>query len=122
MGRELSASDIAVSIPSQGYRGFAAYNAAITATAAKKSHPFSRIQSASVTGLADLQLRSDFDILVIGMEFWGYDSQAFSELNGCLTVRNNAAHPGSFEPSTLDVRQYASKLKRFVFEAIAQGI
>lgn len=102
-----------------GYAGFASYNTALAATAAKKSHPFNRIQNANVTGLADLQLRSDFDILVVGMEIWGYDSQTFSELNGCLNVRNNAAHPGSFEPSSLDVRQFAEKLKRHVFQKVS---
>lgn len=101
-----------------GYAGFAAYNTAIADTAVKKSHPFNRIQNANVNGLADLQLRSDFDILVVGMEMWGYDSQTFSELNGCLNVRNTAAHPGSFEPSSLDVRQFAEKLKRLVFEKV----
>ena len=101
-----------------GYAGFAAYNSAIAATISKKSHPFNRIQSTNVAGLADLQLRSDFDILVVGIEMWGYDSQTFSELSGCLNVRNNAAHPGSFEPTSLDIRQFADKLKKYVFTSI----
>lgn len=101
--------------------GFAAYNAAAAATVKKKGSPFNRVTSSiNVTGLADLQLGRDFDILVVGMELWRYDSQTFDELNRCLNIRNSAAHPGSFEPTSLDTRQFAEKLKRHVFEIIGK--
>lgn len=100
--------------------GFVSYNAALAESTKKKGHPYSRVQNANVTSLADLQLRSDFDLLVIGMALWNYDSQTFEELNRCLNIRNSAAHPGSFEPSSLDVRQFAEKVKRYVFSLIGK--
>lgn len=100
--------------------GFAAYNAAAAASVKKKGSPYNRIQnSINVTSLADLQLGRDFDLIAVGMELWGYDSQTFDELNRCLNIRNTAAHPGSFEPTSLDVRQFAEKVKRFTFEFFA---
>ncbi|MBV6814687.1 hypothetical protein ACE15N_21260 [Xanthomonas campestris pv. passiflorae] len=99
--------------------GFMSYNAAAAAANKKKGSPFNRVTSAiNITSIADLQLGRDFDLLVVGMELWGYDSQTFDELNRCLSIRNSAAHPGSFEPSSLDVRQFAEKLKKNVFEKI----
>ena len=99
--------------------GFAAYNAAAAAAVKKKGNPFNRVSNGvNVTSLADLQLGRDFDMLVIGMDLWGYDSQTFDELNRCLNIRNSAAHPGSFEPTTLDVRQFADKLKRYAFASV----
>jgi hypothetical protein len=101
--------------------GFVAYNAAAGATVKKKGSPFNRVtNSINVASLADLQLGRDFDIIAIGMELWGYDSQTFDELNRCLNIRNSAAHPGSFEPTSLDVRQFAEKLKRHVFEIVGK--
>lgn len=101
--------------------GFVAYNTAAAATVKKKGSPFNRVTSSiNVTGLADLQLGRDFDIIAIGMELWGYDSQTFDELNRCLNIRNSAAHPGSFEPTSLDLRQFAEKLKRHVFETVGK--
>ncbi len=101
--------------------GFMTYNAAAAATVKKKGNPFNRVtNSVNVTSLADLQLGRDFDIIVIGMELWRYDSQTFDELNRCLNIRNSAAHPGSFEPTSLDVRQFAEKLKRHVFETVGK--
>lgn len=102
------------------YVGFAAYNAAIAESTQKKAHPYSRVQNTNVASLGDLQLRSDFDILVVGMTLWKYDSQTFNELSSCLNTRNLAAHPGSFDPTSLDVRQFANKLKQYVFETIAK--
>jgi len=102
--------------------GFVSYNTAAAASAKKKGSPFNRIQSSiNVTSLADLQIGRDFDIIVIGMDLWSYDSQAFDELNRCLNIRNSAAHPGSFEPSSLDVQQFAEKLKRYVFNFIGKN-
>ncbi|WP_349779641.1 hypothetical protein [Xanthomonas sp. WHRI 7065] len=99
--------------------GFANYNLAAASTTKKKGSPFNRVTNAiNITSLADLQLGRDFDILAVGMDLWGYDSQAFDELNRCLNIRNSAAHPGSFEPTSLDVRQFAEKLKRYVFETV----
>lgn len=101
--------------------GFLTYNAAAAATVKKKGSPFNRVTSSiNVTSLADLQLGRDFDIIAVGMELWGYDSQTFEELNRCLNIRNSAAHPGSFEPTSLDVRQFAEKLRRHVFETIGR--
>lgn len=103
--------------------GFAAYNAAAASTVKKKGSPFNRVTSGiNVTSLADLQLGRDFDMIAIGMELWSYDSQTFDELDRCLNIRNSAAHPGSFGPTSLDVRQFAEKLKRHVFETLASHL
>lgn len=100
------------------FSGFAAYNIAIDEAVKRKAHPHNRVQNAHVARLADLQARSDFDTLAVGMIMWNYDSQTFSELNNCLNARNNAAHPGSYQPTTLDVRQFAEKLKMYLFSKI----
>ena len=101
--------------------GFVSYNTAAAATSKKSGSPFNRVtKTINVTSLADLQLGRDFDMIAIGMELWGYDSQTFDELNRCLNIRNSAAHPGSFEPSSLDLRQFAEKLKQHVFEKIGK--
>lgn len=103
--------------------GFAAYNAAAGATVKKKGSPFNRVTgNLNITSLADLQLGRDFDIITIGMELWGYDSQTYDELNRCLNIRNSAAHPGSFEPTSLDVRQFAEKMKLHVLEKVGKKI
>ncbi len=99
--------------------GFAKYNSAAAATVKKKGNPFNRVTSSiNVTSLAELQLGRDFDIIAVGLELWGYDSQTFDELHRCLNIRNSAAHPGSFEPTSLDVRQFGEKVKRYVFETV----
>lgn len=100
--------------------GFLAYNAAAAESAKKNGQPFSRItKSISITSLADLQLGRDFDLIAVGIQLWGYDIQTFEELNRCLNIRNSAAHPGSFEPNSLDVHQFAGKLKRHLFSVIS---
>ncbi len=102
--------------------GFVTYNSAAATTVKKRGNPFSRVTSSiNITSLADLQLGRDFDMIAIGMELWGYDSQTFDELNRCLNIRNSAAHPGSFEPTSLDVRQFAEKLKRHAFQTTGRG-
>lgn len=103
-------------------KGFSAYNAAATTSVKKKGSPFNRItNSINVTSVADLQLGRDFDVIAVGIELWNYDSQAFDELNRCLNIRNSAAHPGSFEPTSLDVRLFAEKLKLHVFSVIGKS-
>ena len=100
--------------------GFNDYNAAAALSVKKKGAPYNRIQNGiNVSSQADLQLGRDFDVIAVGIELWKYDSQSFEELNRCLNIRNTAAHPGSFEPTSLDVRQFAEKIKRFVFDFFA---
>jgi len=99
--------------------GFAAFNAAMTATTAKKGNPYSRVQKGSpISSLPELQKVRDFDLLVVGMELWKYDMQAFEELERLLGIRNNAAHPGMLHPGAMDVQQFASKLCSLVFAQI----
>lgn len=99
-----------------GAVGYAAFNSAATTALGKKGQPFNRITKGLVIGsLAELQRGRDFDCIAIGMELWGYDLQAFEEMDRLLSIRNSAAHPGMFMPSSLDVRQFAEKLQRFVF-------
>ncbi len=99
--------------------GFSAFNAAATAALTKKGQPYSRItKGLSIGSLPELQRGRDFDLIAVGMELWGYDLQAFEELDRLLGVRNSAAHPGMFLPLTTDVRVFAEKLKRYVFNYI----
>jgi len=99
--------------------GFAVFNAAWTAAAAKKGSPYSRATKAgSITSLPELQRMRDFDLLVIGLELWGYDMPTFEELERALGTRNGAAHPGMLQPGALDVQQFATKLNSYVFEAV----
>lgn len=102
--------------------GFSAFNTAAAEAAVIKGAPYNRITKALVIGsLGELQRGRDFDLIAVGMKIWGYDLQAFEELDRLLSVRNSAAHPGMFAPSSLDVRQFAEKLKRYVFEMIGKA-
>jgi hypothetical protein len=99
--------------------GFNAFNIAQTTTVSKKGSPYNKVRSSGdVTSLADLQKIPDFTILVVGIELWKYDLQAFEELERLLGVRNSAAHPGMFVPNALEVQQFSIKLRRFVFDSI----
>jgi hypothetical protein len=100
-------------------RGFNAFNAAVDACVAKKGQPFNRVKDgAKVSGLAELQRARDADLLVIGLELFGYDLQIFQDLDRLLGVRNDAAHPGQFQPTALDVQQFAQKLSTNVFGTV----
>jgi len=98
--------------------GFTAYNAAIDATLAKKGNPYNKVAKQAISSLPELQRSKEFDLLVVGMGLWNYDLQVFGELEGLLTIRNNAAHPGMLKPSALDVQQFASKISTYVFTHI----
>lgn len=99
--------------------GFIAYNQAAADSVKKTGQPFNRItKSINITNLADLQLGRDFDLIAVGIELWKYDLQTFEELNRCLNTRNSAAHPGSFEPTSVDVHQFAEKLRRHLFAVV----
>jgi hypothetical protein len=99
--------------------GFAAFNAAALAVASKKGQPYSRIMKGLVvSSLAELQRARDADLLLVGLELWSYDLQAFEEQDRLLSIRNSAAHPGMFSPTSLDVRMFAEKLRTYVFELV----
>lgn len=99
--------------------GFSAYNAAYTTTLAKTGNPFNKIsKGATISSLPELQRIRDFDLLVVGMEIWKYDLQAYEELDRLLGTRNTYAHPGMATPTILDVQQFASKIDSFVFRII----
>ncbi|TAA09845.1 hypothetical protein EA658_04150 [Pseudoxanthomonas winnipegensis] len=101
--------------------GFAGFNAAAAKASAIKGSPYSRITKGLTVGsLAELQRGRDFDVIAVGIEIWGYDLQAFEELDRLLGLRNSAAHPGMFTPTSLDVRVFAEKLKRYVFDRIGK--
>lgn len=99
--------------------GFAAFNAAAIAVSAKKGTPYNRFTKGglSITSMADLQNARDADVLLVGLELWGYDLQVYEEQGRLLGTRNSAAHPGMFSPVALDVRQFAEKVRRYVFDA-----
>lgn len=98
--------------------GFAAFNTAATLVSGKKGSPYNRFTKGglAVTGLADLQNARDADVLLVAMEMWGYDLQVYEEQGRLLGTRNSAAHPGMFSPNSLDVRQFAEKVRRYVFD------
>lgn len=98
--------------------GFVAFNAAATSVSGKKGSPYNRFTKGglSVTSLADLQNARDADVLLVAMELWGYDLQVYEEQGRLLGTRNSAAHPGMFSPNSLDVRQFAEKVRRYVFD------
>ena len=98
--------------------GFDAYNKALKAAAAKKGYPFAKLSQAEITSQPELQKTRDFDLLIVGMGLWGYDLQVFQELERLLEIRNSAAHPGMFQPSPLDVQQFATKLDDYVFQNV----
>lgn len=97
--------------------GFAKYNEAVDALSVRKGNPFNRINpSAKISSLPELQRSRDSDLIIIGMEVIGYDLQTYQELDRLLGQRNDCAHPGMNSPGALDVQQFASKLRRLVFE------
>lgn len=99
--------------------GFNSFNTAAATVNSKKGSPYNKVSKGlAVTSLADLQRARDFDLLVIGMEVWGYDLQSFEELERLLGQRNSAAHPGLYQPNTIEVQQFASKVGRFMFAAV----
>ena len=99
--------------------GYSAYNNAYTITIAKKGNPFNRVsKGATISSLPELQRTREFDILVVGMELWGYDLQVYEELDRLLGTRNTSAHPGMSSPTILDVQQFASKIDTFIFQKI----
>jgi len=100
-------------------RGFNAFNSAIDLCIAKKGAPFSKIkESAKISSLPELQRSRDADVLIVGLELFGYDLQTFQELDRLLGTRNDAAHPGQFQPNGLDVQQFAQKLSVHIFQAV----
>jgi hypothetical protein len=100
-------------------RGFNAFNSAIDACITKKGAPFNKVkESAKVSSLPELQRSRDADILIVGLELFGYDLQTFQELDRLLGTRNDAAHPGQFQPNALDVQQFAQKLSLHVFQTV----
>lgn len=102
-----------------GVAGFAAFNAAADVIGLKKGQPFIKMaRGLVVNSVGELQRSRDVDVLLVGMELWKYDLQAYEELERLLSLRNSAAHPGMFQPGSLDVRQFAEKLKRYVFELV----
>ncbi len=101
--------------------GYPAFNAALATSGARKGHPFTVVKKqAPIGSLPELQHVSDYVILVVGMDLWGYDGQALAELAALLQTRNNAAHPGMATPGLLDVQQFVQKLIDRVFRVIPQ--
>jgi hypothetical protein len=99
--------------------GFDAYNRAVDAVMSKKGAPFNRVKDgAKISSLPELQRSRDADVLLVGMELFGYDLQVFQELDRLLGARNDAAHPGMAQPGALDIQQFASKLKTLIFDRI----
>ncbi len=99
--------------------GFDRFNKSVDVATAKTKHPFKRINSgARITSLPELQQSRDSDLLIVGMVFFQYDLQCYQELDRLLGQRNDCAHPGMNNPGALDVQQFASKLRRLVFDRI----
>jgi hypothetical protein len=100
-------------------KGFKTFNAAVDAAVARKSAPFHRIKdSAKISSLPELQRSKDADLLIVGMELFGYDLQIYQELDRLLGIRNDSAHPGMAKPTALDVQQFASKVSSYLFEKV----
>jgi hypothetical protein len=100
-------------------RGFNAFNSPIDSCIAKKGVPFNKIkEGAKISSLPELQRSRDADVLIVGLESFGYDLQTFQELDRMLGTRNDAAHPGQFQPNGLDVQQFAQKLGLHVFQTV----
>jgi hypothetical protein len=98
--------------------GFAAYNAAVDQTVAKKGNPFSRVTKHSISSLPELQRVRDFDLIIVGMILWGYDLQLAEQLERLLGMRNSAAHPGMLQPGAIDVQQFATSVGQYVFAVV----
>lgn len=95
-----------------------AYNAALGRVTPKKGFPYIKVSNSPISSIPELQRSRDFDLLVVGMELWKYDLQVFEELDRLLGTRNSAAHPGMLKPLALDVQQFATKLRQYVFEIV----
>lgn len=101
-------------------RGFNAFNAAIDSCVSKKGIPYNKVkEGAKISSLPELQRSRDADVIIVGLELFGYDLQAYQELDRLLGTRNDAAHPGQFHPNALDVQQFAQKIGLHVFQAVA---
>lgn len=99
--------------------GFTAFNSAAASAAAKKGAPYNRVtKNLTVASLAELQRARDADVLIVGLELWSYDLQVFEEQDRLLSIRNSSAHPGMYSPVALDVRQFAEKVRRNVFDVV----
>jgi hypothetical protein len=99
--------------------GFDRFNRAVSVTAAKKGSPYSRFHKPpEIQSPPELQLVRDFDLLVVGMELWGYDMAVFDELHRLLGQRNGAAHPGGFRPDVYAVQNFAQNLRSYLFDCI----
>ena len=100
--------------------GFDRFNKSVDSTLAKKGAPFNRVnQSAKLSSLPELQRSRDADLIVIGMDLFGYDLQIYQELDRLLGIRNDSAHPGMARPGVLDVQQFATKLRECVFSRVS---
>jgi hypothetical protein len=99
--------------------GFDNFNRAAAATTSKRTSPFNRVKThGDVRSLAELQGVRDFDLLVIGMELWGFDMPVYEELSRLLGQRNGSAHPGSFIPDVYTVQMFAQNLRSYLFDKI----
>jgi hypothetical protein len=99
--------------------GFTSFNSAAGTASSKKGAPYSRLTKGLTVGsLAELQRLGDKDVLIVGLELWKYDLQVFEEQDRLLGIRNSAAHPGMYSPLALDVRLFADKVRRNVFDVV----
>jgi hypothetical protein len=100
-------------------RGFESYNNAVDSAGSKRGAPFNRVKpGARITSLPELQRSRDADLLIVGMELFGYDLQIYQELDRLLGLRNDCAHPGMNNPGALDVQQFAYKLRTALFDRV----
>jgi hypothetical protein len=101
-------------------RGFNAFNGAVDSCVSKKGAPYNKVrEGAKIGSLPELQRSRDADVLIVGLELFQYDLQTFQELDRLLGTRNDAAHPGQFQPNALDVQQFAQKISSYVFQVVA---
>lgn len=99
--------------------GFDKFNAAVDKITAKKGQPFSRVKDNSkLSSLPELQRARDSDLIILGMELFGYDLQVYQELDRLLGIRNDCAHPGMARPDVIDVQQIATKLRESLFKHV----
>jgi hypothetical protein len=99
--------------------GYPAFNAALAISAARKGYPFIVVKGQGpIASVPELQRVADFVILIVGMDLWQYDGQAFAELAAQLQTRNNAAHPGMATPGLLEVQVFTNKLIERIFKVI----
>ena len=102
--------------------GFDKFNAAVDRIVAKKGQPFNRVkESSKLSSLPELQRAKDSDLIILGMELFGYDLQIYQELDRLLSTRNDCAHPGMAHPGVIDVQQFAAKLRDALFGHVKTG-